>query len=161
IAYNIYARWDYYGVIVLRTGLYAVIIGLIGWFLTRPPTNDAARLYGMLLFGFYVVFLLRRWAVVRPHMFTYTLTVAFLCILESRPTSRWRLCLPLLGLLWANVHGVFYPVMLVIAFAYLAEIGWNWWRAQDPIASRELRGAVPILMTIGTVFLTPLGWQML
>ena len=159
IVFKLYALWDYYGLIALRASLYAVAIALIGWLLLRKQEKDEARLYLMLIFGLYVTFLIPRWTLVRPHMFSYTLTVAFLCLLESNIKS--RLYLPFLGLLWMNLHGGAYPVMTLITLAYLVEIGVNWWREKSPLTSRALLGVVPIVLAMNTIYLTPHGWHLL
>ena len=59
-----------------------------------------------------------RFAAIRPHDRAYLRSPSS-CTCSSRGASLWTL--PLLALLWVNLHGIEYPVMLLIAGAYLGE----------------------------------------
>jgi hypothetical protein len=90
---------------------------------------------------------------VRPHLFSYLFIVVFLYILELKRDKIWLL--PLLGIFWSNVHGIEYPVMFLIVFAYLAEIFWQQIRK---IPSREEVGKKENWLLISvfySIFITP------
>ena len=64
------------------------------------------------------LFLVGRLTLLRPGNFSYLAIAAFLFALESR---RGLLALPALALVWMNLHGIEWPVMLLILGAYLGE----------------------------------------
>jgi len=59
--------------------------------------------------------------VARPHMLSFVLAGLVLLLLEryKRSGSRWIYALPLITLLWANVHGG-YAIALMLVAAYVA-----------------------------------------
>jgi hypothetical protein len=103
------------------------------------------------LVGLYV---LERFTAIRPHAATYLLIAVFLYLLEAR---RGLLALPALAILWVNLHGIEYPVMLLILGAYLGEWGLarsGLFPAARPATPREL--AVVAVAMLG-VLVTPHG----
>lgn len=114
----------------------------------RPRESLPYAAFVFTLAGLYV---LVRFTAIRPHAASYLLIAVFLYLLESR---RALLALPVLALLWANLHGIEYPVMLLILGAYTAE--WLLARigaapAARPATPRELAAvAVAIACVLGT-----------
>jgi hypothetical protein len=159
LVFKIYSLAEYPGLIVLRAAVYGATISMIAWLLVRRQPRDEARLYGLIIFGLYVAFLIPRYTLVRPHMFSYALLVAFLLILEQR--GKATLLLPLLGVLWVNLHGGAYPVMTLITFAYLVEMGVGWLRDRASMTRAAILGAVPIMVAMNTIYLTPHGLALL
>ena len=107
------------------------------------------------LAGLYV---LERFTAIRPHAATYLLIAVFLYLLESR---RALVALPALAILWVNLHGIEYPVMLLILGAYLAE--WGLARigaapAARPATPREIAAVVAAMLC---VLVTPHGVALL
>lgn len=105
------------------------------------------------------LFLLPRWLGVRPHLFTYLFIVAFIWILERRPRAAWGL--PALGVVWCNVHGVVYPVMLLLLGAYVLEALVHRLQGQAALARHHRMILLPAVATMATVFLTPHGARLL
>ncbi|HXZ84599.1 MAG TPA: hypothetical protein VEI82_03825, partial [Myxococcota bacterium] len=98
--------------------------------------------------------LLSRFAPVRPHDLSYLWIAAFAWLLESR---RWPWALPVLAVLWVNLHGIEYPVMALLLGAYLGEwalarAGWLASVRPPPTASFAAAGAALL-----AVFATPHG----
>ena len=74
--------------------------------------------YAAFVFTLAGLYVLERFTAIRPHAASYLLIAVFLFSLESR---RALLALPVLAILWVNLHGIEYPVMLLILGAYLGE----------------------------------------
>jgi tetratricopeptide (TPR) repeat protein len=64
-----------------------------------------------------------RYFLVRPHTFSYLFIALFIYLLEHK--SKAFYFLPLLGILWANVHGIEYPVLILVTSSYTVELLYN------------------------------------
>src|SRR5262249_21531044 len=71
-----------------------------------------------LVFTAAALFLVGRLTLLRPGNFSYLAIVGLVFALESR---RGLLALPALAVVWMNLHGIEYPVLLLILGAYLGE----------------------------------------
>jgi hypothetical protein len=107
------------------------------------------------MFSLYLLFLLARYWMVRPHMFSYFFIAVFLYILEYR--QKRAFILPLLALLWVNIHGVVYPVMLLITLAYMAEFIIKRIKERKEIDREGLFVIVPLVLILFMVYCTPHG----
>lgn len=107
------------GLIALRAALFAVSMAAVHRvvFARRVDGRRVAPLWGATLVSLVAVVLVGRYIVVRPHLMSYTLIAVSLYLLEVRP--RWLPALPLLALLWVNLHGIEYPVLIAIVLSYL------------------------------------------
>jgi hypothetical protein len=123
IAYKIFQWTGYYGLIVLRSLMYLSTALFISFFFVKRQDNRTKLFIGLFMSVVCAICILNRELLVRPHLFSYFFIVIFLYVLEFRRDKIWTL--PLLGVLWANVHGIEYPVMFLIVSAYLAEIYWQ------------------------------------
>ena len=114
--------------------------------------------YGAFVFTLAGLYVLERFTAIRPHAASYLLIVVFLYLLESR---RALLALPLLAILWVNLHGIEYPVMLLILGAYLAE--WLLARIGAAPASRAAtpRELAAVVVAMLCVLATPHGLALL
>ncbi len=74
--------------------------------------------WSAIAFAAVALFLLPRFVPIRPHDLSYLAIAAMVYLLESR-RFLWKV--PLLALLWVNLHGIEFPVLLLIAGAYLGE----------------------------------------
>lgn len=160
LIYLVYSAGGYFGLLAFRTVLFAALGALVLKFLLRrvpgEPEAPAGWVAGIgFLVGLSVLF---RYLNVRPHMFSYVFIAAFLYILEFHPRRAWWL--PVIGIAWMNVHGIAYPVMLMILGAYSLEYVVRRWRGRhDP--ALEQRMFVPTVLTMATVYATPLGARLL
>jgi tetratricopeptide (TPR) repeat protein len=157
VVYKIFQWTDYYGLIAMRCLLYFLTALLICLSFVHRYENRTELLFGLFLFVACAIVILYRETAVRPHLFSYFFIVAFLYILEFKRDKIWLL--PLMGIFWSNIHGIEYPVMYLIIFAYLAEIYW--------CEFREMPGKIPIGDAVGkkekwllisvfyTIFITP------
>src|SRR5258708_5156261 len=88
----------------------------------------------------------------RPHLFSWLLGLAFVAIAElhiaelQRPGKRMLWLLPLLGVLWANVHGSFLLGPAILA-AYA-------------LGRRQIDYFLVTLLTLLGTFINPFGWRL-
>ena len=78
--------------------------------LSTVHTNDAAGA---------VMAILPRELNLRPHCVTYLCIVLIHHIVNHKPRLVWLV--PVVALLWVNIHGMLYPILLLLCGAYLAE----------------------------------------
>ncbi len=160
IVYRIFLSWGYAGLIGFRAVMVFALVGMVGAYLIKNGRRHHPPLVLALLIGLYLIVFLPRSMHVRPHLFTYALIAAFLLVLESSP--RYSPLLVLLAILWANVHGITYPVMEVILGAYLLEMVFCYGLkgSAKPAGAVWLR-AVSIALSMASVFFTPHGFRLL
>ena len=159
LVYVIHSWTSYYGLIVFRTATYLTTIILIWWYLFKREDTHASPWWILALFVVECLILLPRSLNVRPHMFTYLGITTFLFILEDRPDR--AILLPVFGMLWCNLHGVAYPVLLLIIGSYVLEYLLTRTRAGTYDAKRERAFFVPAVLSMLAVYLTPHGGKLL
>lgn len=161
LVYKIYTFSGYYGLVFLR----AIIFLFVSFLILRImlDTDKAHQLspykrlsfFITFVFSLYLVFLLQRFIVIRPHILSFLFIGLFLYIIEIKPER--TIFLPVLALLWVNIHGIVYPVMLLIVLAYLAEFFIGRIRNKEKPTGEELRYIIPLILCIATVYCTPHG----
>ncbi|MHB2026561.1 MAG: hypothetical protein ACYCPQ_07975 [Elusimicrobiota bacterium] len=155
LSYAVYSACGYQGLVILRASLYSATILTIGAVLFRFRGKGwEFPVWRCLLFSFYSVFLISRFSDLRPHVFSYLFIVLSIYLLEFKPG--WSAALIVLGALWGNIHGIYYPVWLLITGAYVAEYFLVGRRDQSARAGRE-RALALIAVSMAACFLTPLG----
>lgn len=159
LVYKIYLFSGYYGLVALRAIVYLAtilfVLKLLGTKSQRGPWSYAV----MLIFMLVSLLLIPRFHLVRPHMFSYLLIPVCLYILEAKP--RRAFLLPLLTVTWVNLHGMEFPVILLISMAYLLE--WTILKVKDkkrPERPDIVFGVSLLLMSVA-IFVTPFGIRML
>jgi len=152
-AYKIFQWTDYYGLIALRCLLYFLTALFICLSFVRRHENRTERLLGLFLFVSCVIVIMNRELAVRPHLFSYLFICVFLYILEFKRDKIWLL--PLLGIFWSNVHGIEYPVMFLIVFAYLTEIYWRQFRKNPSGDATGKKEKWLLISVFYTIFITP------
>ena len=151
--YKIFQWTDYYGLIALRCLLYFLTALFICLFFVQRRENRTELLLGLFLFISCTMLILGRELLVRPHLFSYLFICVFLYILEIKRDKIWLL--PLLGILWSNLHGIEYPVMFLIVFAYLAEIYYRQFRKIQPWDATGKKTKWLLISVFYTIFITP------
>lgn len=155
LIYGVFSMAGYGGLVVVRAVAFLALTAILLIFLTSRRRGPSSLLsWPFVIFYFLCPFLLPRIMLVRPHIFTYFGTVLALYILEFRPASAW--ILPVLAIVWCNIHGITYPVLLVILGAYALERLWRWRSSPPPRALM-----VWILLAAACVLLTPHGAALL
>jgi len=153
IIFKIFELTDYYGLIALRCLLYFLAALFIYLSFVRQSDNQTEKFLGLFFFISCSILILQRELIIRPHLFSYIFIVVFLYVLEFKRDKIW--VLPLLGIVWSNLHGIEFPVMYLIVFAYLAEIYWNKYKNgtdRGVFSSKEKWLLISVLYTI---FATP------
>lgn len=164
--YSIFSAGGYGGLLLWRSLLFAGFLLTVAAFLRAGPRLAGPRLAGPHLIcfggilGFYLIHSFHRFLQVRPHAVSYLFIALFLYVLEVKPAKVFWL--PVLAVLWTNFHGIEYPVLLLIAGAYVLEIWIRRFRdqRQDPPvpASREsIKTLIALGLSMAAVFLTPHG----
>lgn len=158
IVYKIYSFSGYYGLVFLRALLFLALVSLILAFLLKKNQGNKPYLYIMVLFSLFVLLLLPRYFLIRPHIFSYLFICLFIYIIELKPEK--AIYLPVFAVLWTNIHGIEYPVMLLIALSYLTEFFINHIRNKTHVNKKELFFIVPLILSVAAVFCTPHGAQL-
>ncbi len=123
LVYKVFSWWGYQGLIFMRAALTAAMLIVLFLFFYRRWNEREAFLYYTLVIVLYTLVFLSRSLAVRPHLFSYLFVLIFLYVLECKPRALWLL--PILSVVWMNLHGIEYPVMLLIIGAYAAELLWQ------------------------------------
>jgi len=158
--YQLFTFGDYYALVIFRAFLYLATVIVIAFFLLRDETDDRRLLYFLILFTLFTYGLLQRYFVaVRPHAFSYLFIPLFLYLIEYK--SRFLLALPLLAILWSNLHGIEYPVIFLISGAYLFEFLIGRRKGKAPLPKDMFFFVVPLVLTLWAVLINPLGFSLL
>ncbi|HUW65037.1 MAG TPA: hypothetical protein VMW83_10150 [Spirochaetia bacterium] len=120
----LFSSWmGYYGLMLLTwLGLAGFLVFV--WLLCRKEEKSAA--VTVVIFSI-TAFFPRSLIVARPQVCSYFLFVVFLYVLAWHSRSKWRWTLPVLTLLWANLHSSVVLGVLMVAF----EAGMQWYHERD------------------------------
>ena len=117
----IYKISGYYGLIIFKTFIFILTVSIIAFFLFKHEKNNRKNLYITIIFICLSIGLLPRYFnLMRPHIFSYLFIPVCIYLLEFR--SRHIYLLPFIAIIWANTHGVEYPVLTLICLAYFIEL---------------------------------------
>lgn len=159
LVYGTYAVAGYPGLIALRALLFGGLMLAVGVFLFRGSEAGRQRIWLCLVFGLTVAHLVQRTPSIRPHSLSFLLIV--LCLLLLDKGGKWVLALPLLAVVWTNVHGIEYPVMLLILGAYAAGLLLERRGRGGAPAAGEQRTLAALGLAMAAVFVTPHGLALL
>ena len=157
VVYKIYSFSGYYGLIFLRTVIFLATIMIIYLILNRG-IKKKPDLWTVLIFSLFMLMLLPRFHLIRPHMFTYFFIVLFILIIDLKP--KYVILLPLIAVLWVNLHGIEYPVMLLIVLSCLVDFFIKRMRNKKRINKEELCYVIPLILSVAAVFCTPHGTEL-
>jgi hypothetical protein len=154
IVYYIHNIFGYYGLVILKAFFFILSIAIIAKFLFKNETNPRKIIYFTTIFIFLCIALLPRYyAIMRPHMFSYLFIPAFIYMLEYKP--RFIYIMPILAVIWANSHGVEYPVLVLMCLSYLIEHYVNKLRLKDNSNKKNLIYLVVIVVTVWAILINP------
>jgi tetratricopeptide (TPR) repeat protein len=88
-------------------------------------------------------------------MFTYLFAAMFLYILEFHRGKGFLL--PVIAIFWMNLHGIVYPLMLLMILAYLIETVYVIKREKRKIGKGDLYTIVPLILSMAAIYATPHG----
>lgn len=155
LVFKIYSFSDYYGLVFLRALIFFAIIFVVASYFLHKSHDKRPYLYAATLVPLYILFLLPRYQLVRPHILTYLFIAVFLYIIEFK--KKKVIYLPALAVIWMNVHGITYPIMLLIILAYLVEFFISHIKDKTRIEKNELYFIIPLIVCIAAVYCTPHG----
>lgn len=155
VVYKIYQLFDYYGLVYLRAIIFSSLAVFIFLFFFSKHRAERPYLLIAVVFCLYVLFFIPRYHLIRPHMFTYLFVLIFLYILEFHREKSFLL--PIISVFWMNLHGIVYPLMLLIIFAYLIEFIYRIKREKRKIQKADLNIIIPLVLSIAAVYATPHG----
>jgi hypothetical protein len=154
IVYSAHSVFGYYGLVILKAIFFILSISIIALFLFKNETNSKKIIYFTTLFICLCIALLPRYyAIMRPHMFSYLFIPAFIYLLEYKP--KYFYSLPILAVIWANSHGVEYPVLVLICVSYAIEYYFNKLSNKDDSNKNNLLHLGIIVITLWAILINP------
>ena len=159
LVYALHAHAGYYGLIAFRSVLFLATFLLLARYLLWEVPPRQLTWWRAFVFALVWLVLLPRYQSVRPFLTDYFFMVVFLVVLDRH--RRWALILPAVAVLWANLHGIYYPFLLLITGAYGLEYFWDRVRGRGYSPHTERRVLVPLVLSMVAVFLTPHGARLL
>ncbi|MBA4387879.1 MAG: hypothetical protein C0404_07850 [Verrucomicrobia bacterium] len=130
------------GLLALKVLLGLILLGILAASMKKDGVSGPVRALFLLLaistisFGFST----------RPHLFTYIFLASLIAMLKFKPDSRilWLIAVPLLGLVWTNLHGAFFiGIVLLLVFSALELIKQRLPSA-DAAAGERARHRIPV-----------------
>ncbi len=152
LVYKCFTWGNYYSLIILKTTIFTIMLAMVAIFLFRQQ-KERALFYLSIVFTLYMLILIPRFNLIRPHMFSYFFIVLFLYIFEFQPSRLFFL--PVITVLWCNLHGVEYHVILLITLCYIIDYFVDLFRKREKLQLWHLRFIAPVLLTIAAIYLTP------
>lgn len=156
---KIYEYSGYYGLLVLRALIFALTTFLAYRYIIEERSRNFPVLLFFLLFIVYFTFIEGRVVSLRPHLFSHLFILLFIYILERRP--RWAPALPLITAAWVNLHGIVYPVPVLIGGAYFVEILYQRLINKEQHGDRGWREGLWLLACAPALLATPHGFDLL
>ena len=153
--FKIYSFSGYYGLIFLRTIIALATTFFIYAYLRKNQSNGWLPVIFIL---FFLVFIDSS-SDIRPYNFSYLFIVIFLFVLEYHP--RKSFILPILAVVWLNLHGIEYPVLILILSSYLAEYVFNRFRTERPLNKKEYYAVITLVLSMSAIFVTPHGLKLI
>lgn len=155
IVYGIYQVAGYFGLILFRTLVYLAIMLITFHFLARRNKN----LLLPALVTAYTILLVDRCSDPRPYILSFLFIIIFLYILEFQVEKIW--ILPFVSLLWVNVHGIEYPVLVLICLAYATRLLLKRRFGKDSSSHRDMLQLAVLTVSMGMIFATPHGYNLI
>ncbi|HVN23247.1 MAG TPA: hypothetical protein VMT71_04710 [Syntrophorhabdales bacterium] len=160
LVYRLFS-WSGYGCLILfRALLSAATLVLLFFYFFRHQKEREAVFYYTLLFVFYVLLFLPRSLPVRPHLLSYLFIIFFLYVLELKRVKVLWLLVPA-AVLWVNLHGIEYPVLLLIVGAYLIEFICQRLKGNGEPAAQSYVYPAVLALCVASVLCTPHGIRLL
>jgi len=153
ILYQLHAYFGSAGIVALRAIIFTALLAILFlWGRRRAPWPVSG------CFTILTASLLLEYPTERPQLFSFLLAVVVLFLLEKlRCEDRWRygalsLVLPLLMLLWGNLHGGY---LLGVGFCCLYAVGHGFGAMRTGQVDR--RYLIILLLSAGIAFVNPCG----
>lgn len=160
LVYQIFSVWEYYGLILFKTLIYLITVFTIAYYFLKNENNDNQIVYFVVLFILFCIGLIPRYyAFLRPHVCSYLFIPIFLYLIEFRGAK--FVFLPLLTVLWVNLHGVEYPIITLITVSYLSEYLIRGDRETGSRPETKIFYPIILILSLWAVFINPYGFDLL
>lgn len=161
VVYAIYHLTSYYGLIIFKTILYLLTISIIWRYLVCQDTANQNTPWSMsVLAALYALAIVpRELFLIRPHLFSYLFIVCLIFIIEHKRSLFWLL--PVICLAWGNLHGIEYPIPILIIIAYLFEMAVNKFRSTPSVPAFTRGQRLTLIFSMYLIFITPAGLSLL
>jgi hypothetical protein len=154
LIFKVFSLSGYQGLIALRTLLGLGTITLLYLHLRKNQTG----MWLAVLLVFYLLVFADRSSDIRPYNFSFFFIALFLYIIEYHP--RKCFILPLVAVVWFNLHGIEYPVLVLMVVAFVVEDFLTGWKEKRPLQGEKLWRSVCLVASMGAIFATPLGLKL-
>jgi len=161
IVYIIHTGAGYYGLIFFKTALYLTTLYLILRLLTNGGSAGSKKeIVAISSFALYALAIMpRELFLIRPHLFSYLFIVWLIFILEKYRKMMWGI--PPICMACGNIHGMVYPVMLLIIGAYFGETVINRYRSTSDTPPFNRKQRLLLIASVYCLFITPHGISLL
>lgn len=142
------------GLILFKTLISLISFGIIFWLaLKMSYTKNKKNFYLVFLLSFLSLFLMLERTDVRPEIFSFLFFALYFYILRTyREGSRIIYFLPLIQLLWVNIH-IYFFLGPVLWLCFLIE---RWLKDKNYLEKGKIFGIA--LLTAGIIFINPNTW---
>jgi len=154
LSFKIYDLFGYQGLIVLKTSLVLVSGFFVSKIILGENKFKAANIFQLLVIALAIYLISLRGNIVRPHLISYALIPIFIYILLHRP--KYIFTLPVLTVIWANFHGVEWPVGALISGAFFLQFIQNFRETGD---KKYITYALWTLSCLPAILVNPYGYN--
>jgi len=154
LSFKIYDLFGYQGLIVLKTSLVLVSGFFVSKIILGENKFKAANIFQLLVIALAIYLISLRGNIVRPHLISYALIPIFIYILLHRP--KYIFALPVLTVIWANFHGVEWPVGALISGAFFLQFIQNFRETGD---KKYITYALWTLSCLPAILVNPYGYN--
>ena len=123
LSYQVHELFGYEGLIGLRVILVALAFAAIAGILLQRGDNVTQRALAVAVMALVIMVLVGRAEQIRPHLVSYAMIPTFIYVLGYR--RKWLPLLPLLTIVWINLHGTEWPVGATVCGAFFLEALWT------------------------------------
>lgn len=157
LVFALHSLAGWVALVVLRAALLLALLGVLLAHLRR--SGGRIGVWQATVWTLVLLVVLPRFASLRPHLFSLLLLAAFLFVLEHVP--RALPALPVLAILWVNLHGIEYPVLLLVLGAFAAPLVLDLLRPRRVPIGDERRRLTWIALASLAPLVTPHGLRLL
>ncbi|WP_129354675.1 tetratricopeptide repeat protein [Solidesulfovibrio carbinolicus] len=160
IVHHLYSLGGYTALTIFRALVFLASVFCVFAYLRRAGQagEEGGKLMALAIVCAYALALQPRDILLRPHAITYLFILFVHYIVNYR--QRWAWALPVLTVIWVNIHGVEYPVVLLVLGSYLALHFLNTlFLKARPNPLRPVRW--PLILSLYAVLATPAGLDLL
>lgn len=156
VIYGIHSAFGYAGLVVFKAILVTSTAFVISKFILNSHQSEKIRVAQLVILALVVYVVTIRSVGLRPHLVSYFFISTFIYILFSK--TKYIPVLPVLTVIWANMHGVEWPVGALICGSYIAQQFLMYKKTDD---SRYLKSLPWVLACLPAMLINPYGVNIL